>query len=464
MAKNITIAEDGVSRNFTAKKLKTNLQGGGNCTWIPEDEAADYCTFKELKVTANGTYKASDKNCDGFDKVKVEISADVLPQKTITTNGEYDAMQDDGRVGYAHVTVNVPGGGGGPFTVLFLDDEGNVLKKQENVPYGGYASCTALDGTILNGLYFKGWNPVPKNVQFNMTCRPVRGDYVITPGEIADDWETIVADGGAHYPLGSYKPLVMEIPATVYDENTRVVQGIYASVHGSTLIGKRIGDNNILLSQVACHMVKVAEGEDGSTSTWISDGLFDFYTNKVLAKANANVSGYKERMNLYDAGGTLVGQSADVAGMDWGTCAARQYLNTEFFNALPLVLKNAIIPVNKTYKATNLSPQYDGFGRYDTLQFLDKTSIDHVWIPSMAEMKTLVQSASNYASHGYANALELSGIDYSAVFMPAYGANFMMRSIFREANQNYLCPTYYHIDGSLTPNGNNGKAPIGFCL
>ncbi len=111
MSKNIVIAEGGVGTNFTAKKLKTNLQGGGNCTWIPEDEAADYCTFKELKVTANGTYKASDKNCDGFDKVKVEISADVVPQKTITANGEYDAYEEAGKAGYAHVTVNVPGGG-----------------------------------------------------------------------------------------------------------------------------------------------------------------------------------------------------------------------------------------------------------------------------------------------------------------------------------------------------------------
>ena len=457
MAKNITIAEDGVSRNFTAKKLKTNLQGGGNCTWIPEDEAADYCTFKELKVTANGTYKASDKNCDGFDKVKVEISADVLPQKTITTNGEYDAMQDDGRVGYAHVTVNVPGGGGGPFTVLFLDDEGNVLKKQENVPYGGYASCTALDGTILNGLYFKGWNPVPKNVQFNMTCRPVRGDYVITPGEIQDDWETIVADGGAHYPLGAYKPLVIEIPATVYDATTRKVSQVY--YNGSRYDFGRDLDTAVGAIRIACHMVKVAEGEDGTTSTWMSDNVVDFFIPNVLPRANALT--YREVMKADGVG------QMTVNGLDWATCAARQYLNNEMFNALPPVLQAAIKEVNKTYKATNISPQT---GAVAGMQLVDKTSIDLLWIPSMAEMKTMYQGASNYETAGsagrlYKEAMELEGIDYTAVFRPLFSVPFFTRGVWADGGGSYA-------PGIISLNPNNqinyenarGNAFFGFCL
>lgn len=457
MAKNITIAEDGVSRNFTAKKLKTNLQGSGSCTWIPEDEAADYCTFKELKVTANGTYKAEDKNCDGFDKVKVEISADVVPQKTITTNGEYDAMQDDGRVGYAHVTVNVPGGGGGPFTVLFLDDEGNVLKKQENVPYGGYASCTALDGTILNGLYFKGWNPVPKNVQFNMTCRPVRGDYVITPGEIADDWETIVADGGAHYPLGAYKPLVIEIPATVYDADSRQVKQIY--YNGSRYDFGRTLDTSISALQIACHMVKVAEGEDGSTSSWMSDNVIDFFSHNILPRANSQA--YMEYMTSTATGQTL------VRGLDWATCAARQYLNNEMFEAMPTVLKNAIQEVNKTYKATNLTPmQYTEAN----MQLVDKTSIDKIWIPSMAEMKTMYQGASNYETAGSAGrlfkeAMELEGIDYTAVFAPLFSVPFFTRGVWADGGGSYT-------PGIISLNPNNsiyyentrGCAFFGFCL
>lgn len=454
MAKNITIAEGGVSRNFTAKKLKTNLQGGGNCTWVPEDEAADYCTFKEITVRQNGTYKAEDSNCDGFDKVKVEVASDVLPQKTITQNGEYDAYDDDGKAGYAHVTVNVPGGGGGPFTVLFLDDEGNVLKKQENVPYGGYASCTALDGTIRNGLYFKGWNPVPKNVQFNMTCQPVRGDYQIVSGEILDDWETIVQDRGAHYPLGSYKPIVFTVPAHAGNWSNPQSSIYY---DGAYYAGDRCEEYNIASENIAFHMVKVAEGEDGTTSTWISDNLVDFRDIKVLPRSGSNVAGFNEKY-------TLNGHGDEVVHMDWGSTSARKWLNEDLFEALPLPVKQAIQAVNKTYKATSISPQADGFGSSSPLQFVDKTSIDSIWVPSAAELKTLWESASNFVSDGYANAMELSGIDYSAVFMPAYGTNFFARGIYRIPRQSYLAPTYYLTDNSLSPNGHTGKAPIGFCM
>jgi len=443
LSKNITIAEDGVSRNFTAKKLKTNLQGGGNCTWIPEDEAADYCTFKELKVTANGTYKASDKNCDGFDKVKVEISADVVPQKTITTNGEYDAMQDDGRVGYAHVTVNVPGGGGGPFTVLFLDDEGNVLKKQENVPYGGYASCTALDGTILNGLYFKGWNPVPKNVQFNMTCRPVRGDYVITPGEIADDWETIVADGGAHYPLGAYKPLVITVPANTSFQHVirgQVSQGVFvddlAYYYGSDF-------PTIPAASIACHMVKVAEGEDGSTSSWISDGLIrldDKYLNRIDYRSVSTGTQY-------------------AINADWLNSPVRKWMNEDLFNVLPLPLKNAIVSVNKTSKALDSSPAGNWSAVGAPSQLVDKTSIDEIWVPSLKEYHSYTVAGQG----SLAQCEELSGIDYSTVFVPAYSGNAMcMRTLgaYSGYQPNQITVGY---NGAVNFNGWS-YAQFGFCL
>lgn len=412
MAKNITIAEGGVSRNFTAKKLKTNLQGGGNCTWVPEDEAADYCTFKELKVTANGTYKASDKNCDGFDKVKVEVPSDVLPQKTITTNGEYDAMQDDGRMGYAHVTVNVPGGGGGPFTVIFLDDEGNVLKKQENVPYGGYASCTALDGTIRNGLYFKGWNPVPKNVQFNMTCRPVRGDYVITPGEIADDWETIVADGGAHYPLGSYKTLVCEVPAHLGFQHVitgEVSQGVFVNDLAYSYYDGVYPD--IPVQNVACHMVKVAEGEDSSTSTWLSDNFISFN--------NLGLHYWNYR--------SINSNTQYVIRHDWLNSPIRRWLNEDLFSALPDPIKNSIVDVNKTTRALSVSPAGEWARPGASGQMVDKTSIDSIWVPSMKEFHIVVAAAQYYS--GYTASEELSGIDYSTVFVPIFTNNMSFRTL-----------------------------------
>lgn len=76
MSKNITIQEGGVAKQLTVTKLKTNLVGGGTQLWVPEDSVEQ--TIKN--ITANGTYRAS----------------------------------DDGYYGYSEVTVNVPGGAGGP--------------------------------------------------------------------------------------------------------------------------------------------------------------------------------------------------------------------------------------------------------------------------------------------------------------------------------------------------------------
>ena len=218
MAKNIVIAEGGTAKSFTAKKIKTKLKGSGTCNWVPEDEAIDYVNIKDKTFTAKGTYKPSDFNCDAFGEITVDVPSNVK-EKTLTKNGIFYAA-DDGCLGYSKVTVAVPeGGGGGPFTVRFFDDDRQtILKTEANVPYGGSASCTLLDGSVVGGQYFKGWNPLPSNVKGDMNCYPVRGDYVLDPNEIQDDWETICADGGAHYPLGSYKALIFTVPAWTYGD------------------------------------------------------------------------------------------------------------------------------------------------------------------------------------------------------------------------------------------------------
>ena len=76
MSVNITIKEGGVAKNLTADKLRTNLYGGGTCLWVPEDDVQ----LGTKSIDENGTYKA----------------------------------EDDGYYGFSQVTVNVPGGAGGP--------------------------------------------------------------------------------------------------------------------------------------------------------------------------------------------------------------------------------------------------------------------------------------------------------------------------------------------------------------
>lgn len=72
-----SIKEGGKSRNFSAAMLKTNLQGGGTCLWIPKMDVV----LKNKYISKSGTYTAKADDCFGFDQVivsgvDVEITQD----------------------------------------------------------------------------------------------------------------------------------------------------------------------------------------------------------------------------------------------------------------------------------------------------------------------------------------------------------------------------------------------------
>ena len=62
-----SIKEGNKSRNFSAAMLKTNLQGGGTCLWIPRMDVE----LKSKYITKSGTYAAEADDCYGFDQVTV---------------------------------------------------------------------------------------------------------------------------------------------------------------------------------------------------------------------------------------------------------------------------------------------------------------------------------------------------------------------------------------------------------
>lgn len=112
MPKNIVIAEGTQGKTFTAvEKIRTKLQGGGTCNWIPEEEAGDYTNLKNKTIRENGEYLPSADNCTGYKKVTVNVKTKTKSIR-ITENGTYNAA-DESVDGYKTVTVNVAGGGGG---------------------------------------------------------------------------------------------------------------------------------------------------------------------------------------------------------------------------------------------------------------------------------------------------------------------------------------------------------------
>lgn len=150
-----------VEKSRQTKILRTNLQGGGTCDWVPEDETQ----LIPKVITQDGVYKASDEmgNIYGYSQVTVQgIGSKVMGDLgtiTIYKNGTYyaktaytptelgatESSSGDGSnkigpfYGYKTVIVNVSGrssggssGGGGDNpssnSVVGKDSEGNYVE------------------------------------------------------------------------------------------------------------------------------------------------------------------------------------------------------------------------------------------------------------------------------------------------------------------------------------------------
>lgn len=429
MGKNITLREGDTSKQFTADKIKTNLVGGGTCNWIPEDEAVDYVDLKDHTFTAAGTFLPSQFNCDGFRQVKIDIPADVK-EKTITANGDYYAA-DDECLGYSKVTVAVPsGGGGGPYTVRFFDDDRQtILKTDAAVPYGGTATCDLLEGTTVGGQYFKGWNPNPMGVKENMNCYPVRGEYVLDPNEIQDNWETICADGGAHYPLGSYKALV--VPQMTDD-------GKFTDY---------LGNEHTQRFETNFHMVKVAEGEQGTSSTWLATGAIYLNPNDYFKSITPSGN-----WNGYQYATTYGVHNSDHARLGWRCSDMRHFLNQAFLRNLPLPLFENIKSVTK----------YSRDKETDNNETLnnDMETFDKIWLPSEREMRTSVIAANGSMVYTPVH----MGIDYSAVYAGTYGYGIATRDCLSWIENEIKYGSDFTRMDRYWFWGNDASFIVGFCL
>ena len=156
----------------------------------------------ELGVRANGTYNASDDNCDGFSKVTVNVPADTKAI-TVVQNGVYNAALE-GKDGYSQVTVAVPSE---PMKLCIINSsydwsdyrsiETAVLIRNEIKP-GGYretlraAACgafyipagkTAVIYSDIDGMEVGGWRTTEVGYPYNSEWNWGRG-WVSTPAMI----------------------------------------------------------------------------------------------------------------------------------------------------------------------------------------------------------------------------------------------------------------------------------------
>lgn len=134
MAKNVIITEDGHSKTISnTTRIRTALEGGGTCDWIPKDDVP----LQELTVTEDGVYDP-EEGYYGFSQVTANgvgtVVEGTLIEKSVTKNGTYNITDESGNpYGYSKITVNVDtsdddsdgGSGGGGNPVVGKDDDGN---------------------------------------------------------------------------------------------------------------------------------------------------------------------------------------------------------------------------------------------------------------------------------------------------------------------------------------------------
>lgn len=346
--------------------------------------------------------------------------------KEISEDGTYYPT-DDGVDAYNLVIVSKDVGI--PHTVIFYGRDGStILKTQANVPYHGNASCTLLDGDIYNGLYFKGWNPSPINVTRDLECYPQYGDYTIESTDIQDDWETICSNCGAPYPLGAKKTLSLNglvIPSATFKAQW------YGDYRDITYPAKSC--------TFAQRMVKVAEGEDGTTSTWLSEYCFTV----------VNGDGGDPWRDW-----TWYGNNR----AHWSNSGIRGWLNNAVIQILPQCLQDTIKQVNK------ISRIYNG-------TYMDQETLDKIWIPSTRELYTSYDLIEN--GKPSINAIETQGINYELGYRrTSWDGHYVTRT--ENGRESAPVGSFYWNSGALSYEPyyvaafnnqvNQGGYQIGFCL
>lgn len=337
----------------------------------------DSYNFQDIEITENGEYQAEEENTY-YDKVTVAVpqfANDLMEERKITKNGEYEALLD-GYDGYAKVVVDVSGVDTDTFTCTFVDENGTALRTVPNIPSGGWCSDNGLRPASSTGKAFQGWNPPPNNIRYNIICKPTYYDPQTIVGEIPDDWATIVANKGEPYPIGSYKTLPLAISG---NEILTVSPDSYFDPGDGTIVSP------ISLSMVNPIMMKVANGEDVSTSSWLSVQMGTPYQGPFTA-AHVHDDYCLDSFRTSWSGPGLYGGNYFIVEevgkrFGWGTSALRYFLNGDFLNLIPEIVRQAIVPVTKISSSIY---SVDGHGVKEFDRFSETR--DAIWIPSTREL------------------------------------------------------------------------------
>lgn len=250
--------------------------------------------------------------------------------------------------------INVQRNSAAPFTCEFLDEDGNVIETHNDIPYGGWCQFEGNTPVSKTGLAFQGWNPAPNNIQSNRKCHAMFYTPRKSSEEWGQSWAEIVVDHGASMPIGAWKTLPLK--------DNKVV------IFGETISVPEI------------RMMKVYNGEDVSTSSFLSKDLVSF-GERVSHTWDSTPEMWTGHADF----------SADAVydhekdGYKYHT--VNDYLNA-LFEIIPDYIRQFIVPVTK-YSTTMLCPGGNDYSRMTAMQM-------NLWIPSAREMGATHINAGGY--------------------------------------------------------------------
>ena len=260
--------------------------------------------------------------------------------------------------------INVQRSGAAPFTCDFCDEAGNVVEHHEGIPYGGWCTYEGSTPVSSSGLAFQGWNPAPNNIQTNMKCYPMFYTPHVSAEEWPESWAEIVVKHGEGIPIGAWKTL----PLT---DTQFEVDGVTYQINQPP------------------KMFKVYNGEDVSTSSWLSSNIVIVYP-----------------MNDAINEGTMANGNFPYDD-ESGVVKIRKILNEGLMSIVPDYIRQFIVPVTKYFSAAVINN-----GVYVNNMSILKVQ-DYIWLPSARELNAAQDTY--FPSQTY-NLMAGRGVVYSDIF------------------------------------------------
>ena len=330
-----------------------------------------------LIISENGYFDVNEVSAAKFDYSEVQNPTGNPKQKGyyIRINGKYYPTEDtevdpnktyyikDGTKEYETASsfiINVQRQGAAPFTCEFCDAAGNVIETHRDIPYGGWCNFEGETPTSQTGLMFHGWNPPPNNIQSNRKCYPRFFSPTVSLEEWPESWAEIVAKHGEGIPVGAWKML----PLT--DNYVTLPDGV-----------SRIEIRNQIIMQ------KVYDGEDVSTSSWLTKNTIVWYAvngNTLSVKHTMHNYEYKPGNNSYAPWGMEQDYTNDNILND------REFFDC-FMKIIPDYIRQFIVPVTK-YTTVEKVPEGEN------MHIKNMKTQDYIWVPSLKELNVDNEMAS----------------------------------------------------------------------